>query len=446
MATPTVTPSAGEAGKSSPSPTPAPAQQSGTTSPTPSPSPRPVRPINRDPDAIHDGRAINRVVGPPKAKNINPLPGVVDAVERGEETPEEQGERESREQLGGPERDPSTGRFVSREAAPQDETQTQTQENKAKAGAEAEPAKPSKLKFLGKDYDDLTAVEHLHKTLQGNFSSEKTRADKNYEAALAWQRKASQLEDQLKSATTSPQHQHPQSAGRGTSPAPGHDPSATSEPSADFAESFDWNTYNHLRTVEKNEMAATIFMMEAMQSHLLQKFESRLQPFVQSEEQQRADQEFVHAVRGVFQGMSELQAEETGEFLYPELRDPQTREAFAKFWANYGWDREIAKTPRAIHATMMDFRHRNASSRATQPPAATSPAADSEAAASAVTQSVAQAIHAQQSRGGVVEPPPSPGMVPNGPRGGDPSENLRAGIRNARHFGDGKTGLRGVTP
>ncbi len=428
-----------------------------TTPQAPAPAQKAVTPTKAfdSPPPIVDKRNADSLRGPAKTPKINPLPGVIDRVEAGEESPAEKEERAARED--GRPRD-EQGRFTSnpdgtpkapkQEAAPAPEGDDQTPDPTTET-----PTTPGKVRFLDKDYGSIKEVERLHKSLQGNFTTLKGQATNNFNSAVAWKAEAERVSAELEAyksgkvpagANTSAS---PAASGQEGQPTPG---SASPSPVAQsFAESFDWNTYNRLKQVDPD--AAAIFHSSALEEFMERKLEAKYEakygskikdleaPVLQS----RQAEEFNARVIGTITSLANQVDEVSGAHHYPELNDPQAREAILQIWSNSGVDASMAHHPYVIASAVYIYRNWKASQSPNSSAVRPSPAATATAAG--VMQNVVDRINENRNTG-TVDPPPSPALIPAGGRGSDAVANFKAGIRQAGNYGDGKKGLLGVMP
>lgn len=463
MASPTVP--SGDSGNGAPTSTTPAGQQAEGQTPT---AVRPTRAFDppSTPEPIRDRRNAEMFRGPAKDPKINPLPGVIEKVERGEEAPEERAERLAREE--GRPRD-EQGRFLPKqdegeraERAPEQKTKpAPAKDPLAKLDAQPEDGPPeetaaqkqARIQFLGKEYPDIKEVEHLHKTLQGNFKTLKDTAVGNYNSANAWKAEAERLakenEDLRAGKVPAGQPQNtstPTAAGQGTGRAQQiTDPNQPAPEPKSFAEAFDWNTYNRLKTVDPE--AAEIFKESAWDEYQDQKWDrkygSKLNELAAPREEQKKAEEFNARVVASINELASQVDPQTGVHYYPELQDEQARNAILQIWSQSGVPPELAHHPYVIASAVAHYRNWRSSQPNHQPQQ--QPSAASQAVAQGVVQEISGQIEGRR-QSGVVEPPPSPALRPS-PRSGDPAENFKLGIRQAGSFGDGKNGrLLGVMP
>ncbi len=409
----------------------------GQTPSAPAPAPQKSPTIAPIRDKSHG----DHFVGSKKAPNINPLPGVIDKVERGAAEPErdigddfvERGIKEAAGQKpeAGPARGPD-GKFLSTKPA----TDADTDPDAPTQTPAPEPAPTTgPVTFLGKQYKTLAEAEHTHKTLQGMYSSEKKAASENYSAALAWKQRADELDRELQALRQTPN----QTVAAGQPSKPGETaPSSAAEPSS-FTDAFDWDTYNTLVQMGRQD-AADIFRQEALvefvEKKVAAKYEKQIAelqaPIQQSQKVEAYTVEVAKTVANL------------ADNGYPEFRDPAARKAIMDIWQHCGLPEEQAKHPFVLASAVAHYRLLRASS----PQSSTSapPSAEAAAAGAEIADEFQQ-FAAQHSTSGVVQPPPGTATRVVGRAGNDPVENIKAGMHKARIFGTGKNGtLPGVLP
>lgn len=371
-------PAPGQPGSRSSEPEPS---QKKKVAPIPSkPAPR-AGPGTRDPSAPPQGSPREARGG--EKGELRGLPGVY--PDHFEET----GRRESEGEESRPKGSDSGGEGEERGEAPDE------------SGANAEPRQP-KLKFAGREYDDIGGAEHAHKTLQGNFRA--MQRQRNEAAHAAWEQKerADALEKQLaemikggpgasslkesapgtrpydpQTDPNLPPHMKVHAArmaeeqarqGRAQSAPPqsrqpepdlqslledpildgvrNPTPESVYDASKAFSEQFDWGTYHALKQNIGTE-AAERYLEAERESHwgarVKQLLAGPLREINQFRTTLRTTQLFE-------------QAQESGQ--YPELLVPKQAHLIAQIWAQVSRavDPKFAMSPAGVHYAVLLYR------------------------------------------------------------------------------------------
>lgn len=367
------------------------------------PAPR-AGPGSRDPSAPPQGSPREARGG--EKGELRGLPGVYpDTFEpRSRETEGEASRPKDGDAVGGEE---------TREAR---ETEAETPENPPETEESESPAPKRKLKFAGREYDDLGGAEHAHRTLQGNFRSMQKQRDEAAHAAWAHKERADALEKQLAEMRETGGAGPGASSLKGSAPGtPGYDPqtdphlpahmkvhaarmaeeqarqgraqsappqsrqpepdlqSLLEDPILDgvrnptpesvydaskaFSEQFDWGTYHALKQNIGTE-AAERYLESERESHwgarVKQLLAGPLREINQFRTTLRTTQLFE-------------QAQESGQ--YPELLVPKQAHLIAQIWAQVSRavDPKFAMSPAGVHYAVLLYRdyvrrHANAGS------------------------------------------------------------------------------------
>lgn len=215
---------------------------------------------------------------------------------------------------------------------------------------------PQKIKFNGKEYDSMAAIEQEHKSLQGMFKSFDARmknaeamAEKAAESARSWRQRAMELEG------TAPQPQQTQPQGR---PQPTDEQSAEQELTSVMqhidGDRFEALAREHGLPIAGRYLAAQVLatvhdqMLPKLAESIMAQMQEQFAPYTQSVEFQQQTNE----VGTLIDNVSQLRNPD-GNLAFPELNDQNELMEVAELWS--GMDSRAA-TPQSLIQAIALYR------------------------------------------------------------------------------------------
>ncbi len=214
---------------------------------------------------------------------------------------------------------------------------------------------PQKIKFNGKEYDSMQAIEQEHKSLQGMFKSFDARvknaeqmAEKAVESARSWRQRAMELEG------TAPQpQQQPQQR-----PQPTDEQSAEQELTAVLknidGDRFESLAREHGLPIAGRYLAAQVLatvhdqMLPKLAEQIMAQMQEQFAPYTQSVEFQQQ----TNTVGTLIENVSQLRNPD-GNIAFPELNDPNEMMEVAELWASSG---KAEPTPQSLIQAIALYR------------------------------------------------------------------------------------------
>lgn len=273
---------------------------------------------------------------------------------------------------------------------------------------EREGAEPltitGKLIIAGTEYRDIAHLEQSVKSLRGMYVSEvksrtqaKDVAKQNYNAAIAWQGRASAAEAELARL----RGEVPPSDGSAGAPSTGSTPAgasgatavatqvakATGDTAENILKSIDWDRYKKIRETHDAE-TALVWVMEQSLTKIQQRYDARLDEMTRPAAEQSALMEQGGKIGDQMDVMRDWTYEGSVDPIYPELADADAYEEIAQVVvAMHGKGLPLAffHTPEGINQAILtwrDWRSRTKRPWSGTSPTVTAPDAHDVAAAS----------------------------------------------------------------
>jgi hypothetical protein len=228
-----------------------------------------------------------------------------------------------------------------------------------------QPAGP--VTFNGKEYPSWKAVEDEHKSVVGRLQAAgeeireaRTRANQYY-----------QLYQQTQGGAGTPEP-----------PQPGAEGGKPEAPPA-FADLLDWDFVNEVLD-SKGPMGAMFYMADEMGKFVEQQLSERIQQAIEPHQQLRQRVEMAQEATNLFNEAAATTVDEGGAQMYPELSNPDSRDAVLRIWQQVvnAMPREAAFSPIGVDYAVMKYRELAASNgNQSAPPANLSPEATGTAEA-----------------------------------------------------------------
>ncbi len=306
----------------------------------------------------------------------------------------------------------------------------------ADPNAPADPTAPAgePFQFMGKTYKTQADAENRMRTLESKLRQTSSEREQAIKVANQW-RDFHEGENARASAA----------APGGVAPSgPAADPNAQTTPQAapqsgatpqpatppaNFAESFDWQTFSDLYSDPKRGPAYAMgFLMQSQEAHasqrenaLVERLRQEYGPPIAQAQQTAQQQQAATTIVNMWNNASNLRDPDSGDLVMPELQDPAMKEEVAKLWLTY--PPEFARTEQGMwsaYLTWRDWRIRQGTlptSGAVSAPGGTDPAAQAAATANSVIQANNQSGVAAASGVGVGAShslsPVAPGKAPS---------------------------------
>lgn len=248
-------------------------------------------------------------------------------------------------------------------------------------GPEGEPAAEpleikGKLVIAGTEYRDIAHLEQSIKSLRGMYVSEvksrtqaKDVAKQNYNAAIAWQGRASAAEARLAQLEGTASPSDSSSAG---APSTGSTPAgasgatavatqvakATGDTAENILKSIDWDRYKKIRETHDAE-TALVWVMEQSLTKIQQRYDARLDEMTRPAAEQSALMEQGGKIGDQMDVMRDWTYEGSVDPIYPELADADAYEEIAQVVVamhGKGLPLKFFETPEGINQAILTWR------------------------------------------------------------------------------------------